>query len=83
MSAIYYKTALDETSVYECPNSEDWDIDPYAAAGCADDYHSNHDGWEATWPLNLYLAETEAATTWTTFIIDREYTATFYARKQP
>lgn len=81
MSHIYYKTALDETSVHECPNSEDWDIDTFAAAACADDYHSNHDGWEAHWPLDLYLADTEAATTWTTFAIDREYTATFYARK--
>lgn len=27
----------------------------FIAEEIADDYFSNHDGWEASWPLNIYI----------------------------
>lgn len=41
------------------------------------DYHSNHDGWEATWPLRLSVWKdgVEVAR----FSVEREYEPSFYA----
>ncbi|MES2367737.1 MAG: hypothetical protein V4563_17805 [Pseudomonadota bacterium] len=81
MKMIYYKTEQDMESAYECPDSEDWDVDTFAASQCADDYHSNHDGWECTWPMEFYLATTEDSKEWKMFLVDREYSAEFHARE--
>jgi hypothetical protein len=34
-----------------------WDPEDleYIAEECADDYHSNHDGWEDSWPVTFLL----------------------------
>lgn len=49
---------------------------------CAEDYHSNHDGWEASWPLNifLYLSETDSKPV-AIFEVEREARPVFYTRK--
>mgnify|MGYP003393841473 CR=1 FL=1 len=78
---IYYKTEHDESTGFELPDSEDWDLDEFAAGQCADDYHSNHDGWECTWPILIFLAEKEDSTDWKRFLVEREYSAEFYARE--
>lgn len=77
---IYYKTE-DGDSVFECPNSADWDIDDFAADMCAIDYHSHHDGWESAWPLKFSLALTEGSQEWKVFDVEREYDPTFSARE--
>lgn len=76
---IYYKTEQDDDTAFECPDSEDWDMDEYAASQCADDLHSRHDGWEYEWPLTFYLAKTEDSKEWVEFIVERDYDPTFHA----
>ena len=45
------------------------------AQDAADDYHSNHDGWEDKWPLTFcVLFEGE----WHTHKVDREAVPSFY-----
>jgi hypothetical protein len=45
----------------------------------ATDFHSNHDGWEASWPLEIriYRDGQEVAR----FEVEREYEPTFYSRE--
>lgn len=31
----------------------------YVAEECAEDYHGNHDGWEAGWPLDFFIFDEE------------------------
>lgn len=52
------------------------------AEHCAEDYHSNHDSWEASWPLNisLYLSETGSEPV-AVFEVEREARPVFYTRK--
>lgn len=40
---------------FEVETNWDSDMPEYIAEDAADDYHSNHDGWEGSWPLNLYV----------------------------
>jgi hypothetical protein len=42
----------DENSLYDlfCPHTGPGDLG-WVAEAAADDYHSEHDGWESTWPL--------------------------------
>ena len=44
----------------------------YLAEEAAEDYHDNHDGWEATWPLIINLHETENGQIIKSFDVDRE-----------
>lgn len=52
---------------FQC-DSEAWDLQD-AAEEAADDYHSNHDGWENSWPLTICV-EQDGKTG--QFIVDRE-----------
>lgn len=56
--------------------SENWFL---IADELADDFHSNHDGWEAEWPLELriYKEGKEVAR----FSVEREYEPTFTPRE--
>jgi hypothetical protein len=57
---------------------EDWSC---VVTDLADDYHSNHDGWESAWPLEfrIYKHGVEKAR----FSIEREYSPEFYALEVP
>jgi len=48
------------------------------AAKCADDYHSNHDGWESSWPLTFTLHETEEGPEIARLEVDREAIPHFF-----
>lgn len=50
------------------------------AEECAEDFHSNHDGWEATWPLTLRLYASEDGREVGRFEIDREAQPVFFVR---
>lgn len=78
---IYYKTEQDDSTAFELPNSEDYDLDDFTAGQCAEDYHDQHDGWECTWPIQILLAEKEDSAVWKLFLVEREYSAEFYARE--
>jgi hypothetical protein len=49
------------------------------AEECAQDYHWNHDGWEASWPMKISIAETEDGPIIETFEVEREAEPVFYA----
>ena len=51
-----------------------------AAEDAADDYHSNHDGWDGAWPIVLMLL-TEDGSEIGRFDIEREFDPVFSARK--
>lgn len=52
----------------------------HVAEKCADDFHSNHDGWECSWPRTFTLHETEDGPVVATFEIEREAVPLFIAR---
>lgn len=56
-----------------------WDIED-AAVEAAEDYHSNHDGWESSWPL-LITVLADGVTK--TFSVDREAVPQFWASPSP
>lgn len=49
---------------------------------CAENYHSEHDGWEAAWPLDITLYESEDGPAIATFEVNREAEPVFYARRK-
>ena len=50
------------------------------AIEAADDYHSNHDGWESRWPLTFDLYENEeGGAAFARFEVERESVPEFWA----
>lgn len=47
---------------------------------CADDLHSNHDGWELRWPIEFRLYETEDGQEIARLEVDRDFDPVFTAR---
>lgn len=55
-------------------NDSEW-----MAQEAADDYHSNHDGWEASWPLEIVVVLSNGEHV--TCSVDREAVPQFTARR--
>ncbi len=55
------------------------DFDRWMAQEAASDYHNGHDGWEANWPLEFSLHETEGGPELARFEVQREAEPVFYA----
>lgn len=53
------------------------------AEQCAEDFHSNHDGWEVVWPREFVLYETEDGPTLARFEVDMEARPEFSASRLP
>jgi hypothetical protein len=51
-----------------------------AAQDAADDYHSNHDGWEASWPVDFSVESPDGVVK--SFSVDREARPEFYVREE-
>lgn len=49
---------------------------------CADDFHSNHDGWESRWPRDITIYETEEGPPIASFEVDREAIPHFYVHRK-
>jgi hypothetical protein len=49
----------------------------YIAQDAADDYHSNHDGWESSWPIKFTVQLQDG--TERSFNVDRDYDPVFFA----
>lgn len=47
---------------------------------CAQDYFDNHDGWESSWPLDLFLYETEDGPSVAKLSVEMEAEPVFYSR---
>ncbi|MGY6251520.1 hypothetical protein ACXIUS_28985 [Bosea thiooxidans] len=63
-----------EQNVY----GENWWL---VATDLAEDYHHNHDGWEASWPLELRIYKDAAEVA--RFSVEREIQPVFYAYDLP
>lgn len=48
---------------------------------CADDYWSSHDGWEASWPLDFALFESEDGPEIARCLVDMEAVPQFHASR--
>jgi hypothetical protein len=53
------------------------------AVDAAEDYHSNHDGWESVWPLDIFIYESEEGPAIARFEVEREAVPQFYAWERP
>ncbi|MBK1780608.1 hypothetical protein JHL22_05200 [Advenella sp. WQ 585] len=82
MNIYRYNTDDDFENSYEFKCDFDChDRDPgFIAKQAADDYHSEHDGWECLWPINMTLWLPNG-TLIGKFEIDREFDPVFLARK--
>jgi len=58
--------------------AEQYDI----ATQCADDFHSNHDGWEASWPRIFVLYESKSGAELARFEVERETVPAFFAYRE-
>lgn len=76
---IWYRclTHCDE-SFYSVQTTHD-DFDRWTAQEVARDYHERHGGWEANWPLEFALHETEGSPEIGRFEVEREAEPVFYA----
>lgn len=83
-TTIWYRNVDNDDDSYRfsLPHDGSLKIDERSAQLCADDYHSNHDGWEITWPRDFALYETEDGLEVARFSIEREVEPRFYARRQ-
>ena len=55
----------------------------HLAERCADDFHSNHDGWECRWPREFELYESEDGPAVAKLLIERESVPLFTAYACP
>lgn len=72
---IAFEHAIEFKSQWDLESSE------WLAEDCANDYHSNHDGWESQWPLTLRIWDEKGVVLgdWT---VDRDYDPVFNAWKK-
>jgi hypothetical protein len=87
--SIYY-TARDGGSRYELVSphaaymdgdcADDADLE-FLAEEAAADFHSEHDGWESTWPLTITLYDGKDGPELGRFTVEREYQPAFSAQR--
>lgn len=53
-----------------------------SAEAAAHDFHLNHDGWEARWPIDITLYETEDGPPISSFEVHREARPEFLAHRK-
>ncbi len=51
------------------------------AVEAAEDYHSNHDGWESSWPIDFEIIDADGISLGT-FEIDREAVPHFFLNRK-
>lgn len=76
-----HRFMLDLDGSYTLMDAEDASIDELGdvAELCADDWHSNHDGWEAQWPRKFTLYAGKEGPALAEFEVDREHVPSFSA----
>ena len=81
MATIYYTVPSEcADSYYELETGwQPGECDRYIAEQAADDYHSNHDGWESEWPLGFALHKEEGGPAFASFTVEREAVPEFMA----
>lgn len=84
---VYYNAYGDgdeESHRHQLTMIADYDLDDDTwndsiAEQCADDWHDNHDGWEASWPRVFAIFSDKKGPAFARFEINREYEPTFSA----
>ena len=77
-TTVYYSASADATAHrFRLDLPQDLDVHDSAdrvglVEECADDWHSNHDGWEAKWPRMFVLYESKEGPALERFEVDRE-----------
>lgn len=79
----FWYLAVEDLSDYRYEatcNSADRELQAEIAA---EDYHGNHDGWEARWPRTFVLFDSPDGPEVARFTVEREYDPQFYATELP
>lgn len=83
---IWYST--EGSSRYSIEMSDQYNISRPMEQGeivevCAEDFHSERDGWECNWPRDFILYADEEGPPIAAFRVDREAVPQFYAFRNP
>ena len=84
-TTLFYSASDDETAHrYQVTLIADYDLDDNTwndsiAEQCADDFHSEHDGWEASWPRVFALYRDNKSPAFARFEVEREMVPQFNA----
>jgi hypothetical protein len=81
LRTYWYSTERDGETRYEMRRAVRHLCD--VAADAAEDYYSNYDGWEAAWPLEFVLYESEDGPAVGRFEVDCETVPQFSACERP
>lgn len=81
---MWYRTEVSADQLFECETSH-LSIDrntnlEMIANQCAEDFFNNHDGWEAPWPLEIYLHESEDGPEVAKLFVEMEAEPVFYSK---
>lgn len=74
-----YRLELDATFTEGRYDLTDFDDQQVIVETCAEDWHVNHDGWEAHWPRKFTLYADKEGPALATFEVDREHVPSFSA----
>jgi hypothetical protein len=78
MKRKYLYTVGDEDHKFSLDSVFDVDKPDYIAEDAGEDYHSNHDGWEDDWPVDITLFK-EDGTLIGKFTVELEHVPQFSA----
>lgn len=72
-----YQYTVDDDDKCDIESRYDEEDVEYIAECAAEDYHSNHDGWESEWPIEfeIFLDDKSIGK----FLVEREYSPSFSA----
>ena len=85
MQKYKYKYQVDDSKfdkwAFDLKTNWDSDCLGHVAEAAADDYHSNHNGWEAHWPCDIYIFDLDGNPLGV-FVVQREAEPVFLATKK-
>ena len=66
---------------YEFESDHDTEFMDWVVEDCANDYHSEHDGWESSWPITFRIW-TESGEVLGDYLVERDYDPVFRAHRK-
>jgi hypothetical protein len=82
-NAFKYKVNESEFDKWAFDLETIWDKEnlPGVAEDAADDFHSNHDGWENSWPCEFYIFDVDGNLLGV-YVVERESSPIFIASEK-
>jgi hypothetical protein len=74
-----WKFEVKDGGELDWPKDVKMEVDEHIAEQLADYYHTQCDGWESSWPLDLTIIEPSGVRH--VFNVDRDFDPVFYAQK--